>query len=128
MAGRTGSKDVDNVLWVTVAVLGGDFLGPRLHFAGFNLGSRPTGTTNEVVVVAGRAGSIEVLALNTEGISTSVLRQSVQRSIHSGQTNGGTPVAQFLVQLLRADKLRGCFKSLPDFFSLLCVAFHFYFS
>jgi hypothetical protein len=111
-------------LRVAIPVLGSNFLGPSLYFTGLNLSGGPTVTANQVVVVSRRARSIQVLTLQAQCIGASFFRKGIQGPIDSRQTNGGSPIAKFLVQLLCADELWCSLEGLPDFFSLLGVSLH----
>jgi hypothetical protein len=62
------------VLRVSKTVLASHIVRPGLHGVGFDFHGQPAPTTDQVVVMTGRARPEKVLALAREGIRGSLLR------------------------------------------------------
>jgi hypothetical protein len=63
LAGRTGSENVDCVARLGESVFAGNLVCPLLNLLGFDLDRLATDPANQVVMVAGGAGTIEQFAI-----------------------------------------------------------------
>ena len=68
----TGAKNIDDVLRVPKAMVSRNLFSPGFHCGGFYLRGLSALSANQMVMMTGGAGSIEVFTLETQRVSASL--------------------------------------------------------
>src|SRR5699024_9160689 len=94
-AGRAEAEDLDGVVDLAEAVLGGRPLRPRLDGGALDLLDPAAGPAHQVVVVPGAAPAVEQLAvLVAQGVELVLVGEDLQVAVDGGQADRLPPGAQ----------------------------------
>jgi hypothetical protein len=114
-AGIAGTKDLKIVADLPEAVLLGNGVGPALDRWSRDLDRSTTDTTDQMMMMAGRAAAVRRFALvGPDGIKFAYVGHELQRAIHRGKADALAEMSQVIVNLLRGAEVVLIGKDLRD--------------
>ena len=114
-AGTAGAKDLKIVADLPEAVLLRNGVGPALDRRSRDLDRTTTDTTDQMMMMAGRAAAVRRFALvGPDGVKFAGVGHELQRAIHRGKADALAEMSQVVVNLLRCAEVVLIGKDLRD--------------